>query len=63
MKEKLFIGVEETAELMGLTPRHIYHMVAAKAIPYYKPTRKVLFKRSEIIEYMESCRIKPVYEV
>lgn len=61
-KEK-FIRLEEVIKLTGYKRNYIYQLVHAKKIPHYKPTdRTLFFRESEIIDWIESCKINADYE-
>lgn len=55
-KEKQLLNINETVELTGLARQTLYGMVSKKIIPFIKrPGSKfLLFKRSEIIEWLSN---------
>jgi len=53
-----YITAPEVAELLGVKPKYVYQLTSKHKIPYYSPTgRKILFKREEIIAYIERSRV------
>jgi archaeosine-15-forming tRNA-guanine transglycosylase len=46
------------AELLHKTPNAIRVMVCNNQIPYFKKNHKLFFKRSELLEYVESGRVE-----
>jgi len=59
-----FIGVEETANLLGFKKSYLYKLIYRNQIPYYKPNgKKVLFDIFEIKEWVSKSRVKTVNEI
>ncbi len=52
-----FIDVGQAAALLNLATATIYEKTSRKQLPYYKKGKKVMFKRSESMEWMESGKI------
>lgn len=50
------IGIDEACRLLGLKKPTVYHKVQKREIKSYKPegTKKLMFKRSELYEWLES---------
>lgn len=57
--EKKYLTSEEAAEYIGTTRSYLYKLALQQhKIPYYSPTgRKMLFKREELDEWIESSRV------
>ena len=51
VKEEM-IGINEACEILSL--------VQANKIPYYQPGKMLKFKRTELMEWMEKSRKKPI---
>ena len=49
-----FMRVDQVAEMIGVTKSGIYSLVARKRIPYIKRGHYIIFKRSEIIKWIQS---------
>ena len=48
-----FIGIDEACELVHLAKPTIYKMAQKGLIPHYKPTKELLFRRSELVKWVE----------
>ena len=50
------IGIDEACRLLGLKKPTVYHKAQKREIKSYKPegTKKLMFKRSELYEWLES---------
>jgi len=65
-KNEPFIKIDKVTELTSFSPSYIYKLVHLKKIPHYKPTGgrgKVLFRESEIFDYLNRSRQLADYEV
>jgi len=62
---KKALTMQDAALLTGLSKSHLYKMVCAKSIPYYKSQggKLTYFERDELTGWMLSLRIKPQAEV
>lgn len=65
MGAKNVLNVEDLALLTGLSKSHIYKLVWAKKIPYYKNEggKLTFFKKSEIEEWLCANRVPTMAEV
>lgn len=60
-KEKEFLNVREAAAFLCISIHSIYEMTSQKRIPHYKPGgKRVMFKRSELEEWVKSFQVKVV---
>lgn len=48
-----FITLDEACEVVHLCKPTIYKLVQKGLIPYYRPTKELLFRRSELIKWVE----------
>ena len=50
------IGIDEACKLLGLKKPTVYHKAQKREIKSYKPegTKKLMFKRSELYDWLES---------
>ena len=48
-----FIGIDEACKLVHLAKPTIYKMARKGLIPYYKPSKELLFRRTELIKWVE----------
>ena len=53
--EKL-VSIQELAELTTLSVSHIYKRTSAGTIPFYKVGKRVLFRPSEIDNWLEEMK-------
>ncbi len=59
-----YIGVEETAKLLGFKKSYLYQLIHKNLIPHYKPNgKKVLFDKFELKEWISKSRVKTVNEI
>lgn len=57
-----FLNLKEVAMILRLAPVSIYRLIAKQALPVYRASRKVLFKKTDVIAYLErSCTDAPLY--
>ena len=56
VSEDEYIDLSEAARLTGFAETTIYGLTSKREIPHYKPGKKLRFKRSELIEWLESHR-------
>lgn len=59
MQNKNVLNVSDLALLSGLSKSHIYKLVCAKRIPYYKSEggKLTFFKKSEVEEWLCTYRV------
>ena len=53
-----YLSIDELAEIHGLTHHWIRYQVFTKQIPYYKFSRLIRFKRSEIEDWIQKRKIE-----
>ena len=53
----VFLNIEETSEFIKMKVSSIYQLVHQRNIPYYK-RGKLLFKKSELVQWIESRRME-----
>ena len=57
---KEILGVEGAADFLGLKRSAVYQKTHAGTIPYFKKGKKLYFRRSELLDWLESGRQKTV---
>lgn len=57
------IDIKEAAELTRLSVPSIYRKTHNHEIPFYKRNNKLYFRRSELEQWMTSCRIRTTAEI
>jgi excisionase family DNA binding protein len=57
-KIETLITVREAAELLRLAPKTLYSLVSRRRIPYRHAGRRLLFERSEILDWTRPAERK-----
>jgi excisionase family DNA binding protein len=60
---KPYLSLEEAANYLSLKKSTIYQYTSKNLIPHYKFRRRILFKISELNEFIEECRVKTNAEI
>lgn len=60
--QSTFIGLNECCEFTGYSKSAIYQKTCRKEIPHYKRGSKLLFKKSEILDWINAGRVETVEE-
>lgn len=50
--EEQYLTAKEAAAFLRIAMPTLYRLTAEKAIPFYKPIKKLYFKKAELIEYI-----------
>ena len=61
--ETEFMDIEETSKFLKLKKSTLYQFVFKRQIPFYKSTKKLLFKKSELIDWVEKDRVLTIREL
>ncbi|MDA3813459.1 MAG: helix-turn-helix domain-containing protein [Candidatus Cloacimonetes bacterium] len=61
--QKPYISLEEASEYLSLKKLTLYSYTSKNVLPYYKIRRKILFKVSELNEFIENNRVKSNAEI
>jgi excisionase family DNA binding protein len=61
--ESTLINIQEAAALLNLAVTTIYEKTSEKIIPHYKHGKKIMFKKSELLAWVESRRVKTIHEI
>ncbi|MBP6944612.1 helix-turn-helix domain-containing protein [Patescibacteria group bacterium] len=54
-----FLNLKEVATILRVAPISVYRLIARRAIPVYRACRKILFKRTDVLEYLSQHRKDP----
>ncbi len=54
------VGIEEIADHLGVTVRHVRRLVAERRIPYFKWGHLLRFDRDQIGTWVAGTRVDPV---
>jgi excisionase family DNA binding protein len=57
------INIQEAAALLNLAVTTLYEKTSEKLIPHYKHGKKIMFKKSELLAWVESRRVKTIHEI
>lgn len=59
-----YLTAEEASKFLGFSITYLYELTSKRAIPFYKPSgKKLLFKHSELTEWIEKSRIDSSSEI
>lgn len=61
--QSTLINIQEAAALLNLAVNTIYEKTSERLIPHYKHGKKVMFKKSELLAWVESGRVKTIHEI
>ena len=59
--EKPFLNIDEAAALLDIARQTIYQMVSKRQIPFYKRSKRLYFKKSELIDWITDSREKSFF--
>lgn len=51
-----FLSVGQVAEMLGVAKVSIYRLVARREIPVYRFMRRICFKESDVLAWIERCK-------
>lgn len=60
---KEILNVNEAAELTGLARQTLYGMTSQRTIPFFKRGKRILFKRSELEQWLLENRQQTISEI
>lgn len=61
--ESTLINIQEAAALLNLAVATVYEKTSEKLIPHYKHGKKIMFKKSELLAWVESRKVKTIHEI
>jgi excisionase family DNA binding protein len=56
---KEILSLAETSQYLKLTIDNLYRLTSEKKIPHFKPSKKLLFDRIELDQWLEQNAVKP----
>lgn len=56
------LTVDEAAQRMKMSARHVRRLVAERRIPFHKLGRSVRLDAADVLAHIESCRVEPISE-
>jgi excisionase family DNA binding protein len=60
MTVEQLLRIEEAAEALGMSARHVRRLVAERQIAFHKLGRSVRISRADIAAYVEAGRVEPI---
>jgi excisionase family DNA binding protein len=54
-----FLSVRDVSRLLGVATVSVYRLAERRVLPVYRLLRKVLFRRREVLDWIESKRTAP----
>jgi excisionase family DNA binding protein len=63
LASKEIFSVNEAAEFLGLKTSYLYQLTSKRLIPFYRPGRKLYFKKSDLVDWISKHRQATVTEV
>lgn len=57
------INIQEAAALLNLAVATLYEKTSEKLIPHYKHGKKIMFKKSELLAWVEARRVRTIHEI
>ena len=54
-----FLNLKEVAAILRIAPISVYRLIAKRTIPVYHACRKILFKKRDVLEYLERSKSEP----
>ena len=61
--EVIYLDIDEASEFLKMKKSYIYQLVFQRKIPFYKRSKKLLFKKSELVKWIDSKRVKTMEEL
>lgn len=55
--DKDYLTIQDAALLLGYSVRTIREILKRESIPYYRPYRKILIKKSDLYGYIEQTKV------
>jgi excisionase family DNA binding protein len=62
-ENKEILTVNEAAEFLNLETSYLYQLTSKRLIPFYRPGRKLYFKKSDLVDWISKHRQATVTEV
>lgn len=56
-----FLNLKEVAIILRIAPISVYRLIAKRTIPVYRACRKILFKKKDVLAYLDQHRKEPLH--
>lgn len=64
MENTTLMTFKKVCEEYGMSKDHLYHLNHKNAIPYFKPSGKVIYyEKSDVEKYIRQNRVKSITEI
>lgn len=57
--EPIWLGTQDAARQLGITPRTLYRLIDEGEIPAYKLGRVLRLRQADVEAFLESARVQP----
>ena len=61
--EVIYLNIEEASQFIKMKKTSIYQLVYQRKIPFYKRGKILLFKKSELVNWIESKRFETLEQL
>ncbi|WP_291099357.1 MULTISPECIES: helix-turn-helix domain-containing protein [unclassified Flavobacterium] len=61
--EQEFMNLEQVSSFIGLAKPSVYGLIHERKIPYFKTGKRLYFKKSDIVNWITSTRVKTKQEI
>lgn len=61
--QSTLMGIQEAAALLNLAVATLYEKTSQRTIPHYKHGKKIMFKKSELLAWVELRKVKSIDEI
>lgn len=58
-----FMNIEQVSSFIGLSKQTIYGLTHKQKIPYFKASKRLYFKKSDIVNWITSSKVKTKQEL
>jgi excisionase family DNA binding protein len=61
-KSRELLRVDEAAEVLGMSPRHVRRLVQERRVAFHRFGRSIRLEPADIEAYIEASRVEPITE-
>jgi excisionase family DNA binding protein len=58
-----FLDITEASDFLKLKKSTLYQLVFKRGIPFYKSTKKLLFKKTDLVDWVDKDRVFTIREL
>jgi excisionase family DNA binding protein len=63
IEDQEFMNIEQVSSFIGLAKPTVYGLIHDRKIPHFKAGKRLLFKKSEVVDWITSTRVKTKQEI